>query len=81
MSSDHHYKDKLRVKSLSPDSKKTEANIQASMLKLISSSFPAKYQNPNDYKVGLDSEVRGFNNMKDVLTKDFDFEALCDMMK
>ena len=85
MSSDNthntHYKDKLRVKSLSPDSKKTEANINASMLTLIKSSFPAKYQNPNDYKNGLDEEVRGFNNMKDVLTKDFDFDTLCDLMK
>ena len=51
------------------------------MLTLIKSSFPAKYQNPNDYKIGLDEEVRGFNNMKDVLTKDFDFDTLCDLMK
>ena len=29
--------------------------------------FPAKYQNPNDYKIGLDDEVKGFNNMKNVL--------------
>ena len=72
---------KLRVKSLSPDSKRTEANIQASMLNLIKSSFPAKYQNPNDYKIGLDDEVRGFNKMKEILDKDFDFEILCDLMK
>ena len=44
------------------------------MLNLIKSSFPAKYQNPNDYKIGLDEEVRGFNKMKEVLTKDFDFD-------
>lgn len=74
-------KDKSRLKSLSPDSKKIEANIQASMINLITSSFPAKYQNPNDYKVGLDDEVKGFNNMKLVLEKDFNFDVLCDLMK
>jgi hypothetical protein len=69
------------MKSLSPDSKKVEANIQASMLNLMKSSFPAKYQNPTDYKIGLDEEVRGFNNMKEVLQKDFSFDMLCELMK
>jgi len=74
-------KETSRVKSLSPDSKKTEANIQASMLNLMKSSFPAKYQNPTDFKIGLDEEVKGFNNMKKVLDKDFSFDILCDLMK
>jgi hypothetical protein len=54
----------LRPKSLSPESKRVEATIHQQMLSLAKSSFPAKYQNANDYKPGLDDEVKGFNKMK-----------------
>ena len=51
------------------------------MLSLTKSSFPAKYQNPNDYKLGLDDEVKGFNNMRQVLDRDFNFDILCDLLR
>ena len=67
--------------SLSPESKRIKESIDSALIKLVETSYPAKYQNPNNYKLGLDAEVAGFNNMKLILDKDFNFETLVGLFR